>query len=107
MCSYWAIKLAEDMNGDGRFTISDIGLWIKYLFFFPVDYLIGFFITKFPTFTEFIELGPNWCHAFPSGVFGIFTWGFCFPIGPVIGLGLFLMFDESLHKWATIKDKPR
>jgi hypothetical protein len=102
LCSYWVIKIAEDMNGDGRFTISDVGLWTKYFFFFPGDSLIVFLTMNFPTFTEFVEVGPNWCHGVLSGVFGVFVWGFCL----LIGLGLLSTLREILDKWAPIKHKP-
>jgi len=103
MCSYWTIKLAEDMNGDGQFTIRDIGLWIKYFFYLPGDFLVGQIVINFPGFSRFFEINATWCHGFLSGLFGFFVWGFCL----LIVVGLLVTIGEALDKWAPIKDKPQ
>jgi hypothetical protein len=33
-------KIAWDMNGDGMVTISDVWLWLKWIFFAPGDLLL-------------------------------------------------------------------
>jgi hypothetical protein len=103
MCSYWVIKLAEDMNGDGRFTVSDVGLWIEYFFFLPGDFLVGQMVIKVPRFSQFFEINDTWCHGFLSGLFGLFFLGYRF----FIVLGLLGMILEALDKWAPVKDKPQ
>jgi len=78
MCSYWAIKLVGDMNGDGYFTISDIGLWVKYFFYLPGDFLVGIIVLNYPRFSRFFEIDVSWCHDFLSGLTGFVFWGLCF-----------------------------
>lgn len=103
MCSYWVLTLAEDMNRDGHFTISDVGLWIKYFFYLPGDFLVGQIVNKVPWFSQFFEINDTWCHGFLSGLFGFFVWGFCL----LIAVGLLLSIKEALDKWAPVKDKPQ
>jgi hypothetical protein len=87
------------MNRDGRFTVSDVGLWITYFLFLPGDYFIGFAINSLPDFTEFFEISFNRCHGTLSDVFGLLIWGFCC----LIGLGVGSRLQEA---WTLIKNKP-
>lgn len=103
MCSHWIVKLAKDMNGDGYFTISDVGMCFKYLFFLPGDYLIGLIIIYFSTFAKFFEVNPDWCHGFLAGLAGFAFWAFCF----IMLIGFVGVIYEELHKWFPSKQQPK
>ena len=61
-----------DMNRDGAVTISDVGLWIKWLFFYPGDILIGGIgPSKIGTF---LELTPASFGGLGSGVLSVLGW---------------------------------
>jgi len=62
------------MNLDGVVTISDSWLWIKWLFFYPGDYLISVFIKKPDDIAIFLELSPTSYGGWGSGVLSIFMW---------------------------------
>ena len=49
-------KWVADMNADGIVTISDVWLWIEWLFYWPGDGFIYILIHKFSTFAQFFEL---------------------------------------------------
>lgn len=73
-----------DMNVDGRITISDVWLWIKWLFFYPGDLVIAGLIEYLPTVAAFLELTYNsysgTLSGFVSGmlwlIFAVFVAGF-------------------------------
>jgi len=46
MTRQWAFIL--DMNRDGAVTISDVGLWMKWLFFYPGDFIHSALIALTP-----------------------------------------------------------
>lgn len=103
MCSYWATKLAEDMNGDGRFTVSDIGLWINYLFYLPGDFLVGQIVINFRGFSRFFEIDASWCHGFLAGLVGFAFWAFCF----ILLIGFVVVIYEEFHKWFPSKQQSK
>lgn len=48
-----------DMNGSGSVTVSDVWLWIKWVYFWPGDAFIDVMIRNFPTIAAFFELSTN------------------------------------------------
>ena len=65
----WFIE--KDMNCDGAFTISDIGLWLKWVFFLPGDGALWLLLQR-PGLANFLELSPasysGWGTGLASGV---------------------------------------
>ncbi|MGD8340619.1 MAG: hypothetical protein PVH89_07535, partial [Gammaproteobacteria bacterium] len=53
--SIWA-RLGADINGDGTFTIADLGPWLLDILVIPGDALIYLVITYAPELAEFLEL---------------------------------------------------
>ena len=50
-------SFVSDMNFDGSITVSDVGLWIGWLFFYPGDWIISMIVgTGFGNFFEFSYL---------------------------------------------------
>src|SRR5882724_2376198 len=48
----------QDINGDGKVTISDVDGWVKWLFFYPGDSLIHVLLKKNVEAAGFFELTP-------------------------------------------------
>ncbi|HSG63838.1 MAG TPA: hypothetical protein VLD39_02515, partial [Gammaproteobacteria bacterium] len=48
--------LSDDMNLDGRFTTSDVWLWLVHIFFLPGDGLLWLMLTYMPGLARFLEL---------------------------------------------------
>lgn len=47
-------RFQQDMNGDGVVTVSDVWLWVKWLFYYPGDWLIDILTnTALGRFLEF------------------------------------------------------
>ncbi len=60
-----------DMNGDGVVSISDIWLWIKWVFFAPGDFIIIIIMNwapKVAAFFEFTMMGVA------SGIISLLMW---------------------------------
>ena len=68
----WSFQM--DMNWDGVVTISDIWLWIKWLYFYPGDGFLHIIITTSPSVATFFELTVNDFGGGLSGSFSFFTW---------------------------------
>lgn len=49
-------EFVADMSQNGLVTVSDLWLWIKWLYFWPGDGLIYLAILKTPAIAEFFEL---------------------------------------------------
>jgi len=52
-------KFVADMNRSGTVTVSDVWLWIEWLYFWPGDGLIYLAITKAPGLAKFFELSAG------------------------------------------------
>lgn len=50
---HWRPRI--DFNSDGAFTITDVLLWCRWLFFVPGDVMISAFL-QFPSFSAFFEI---------------------------------------------------
>lgn len=64
------------MNGDGAITISDVFLWVKWLYFYPGDYVIAYTGNTF--LGIFLEFDGNSFGGIGSGVISFFLWGSLF-----------------------------
>lgn len=66
--------LQWDLNGDGRFTIGDIVLWLEEAFFLPGDWSIWLLSTYLPGTGKFLELDDSDYGGVFSGFVSAFTW---------------------------------
>ena len=64
---------AADMNGDGVFTITDVWLMVKYVYFAPGDLIIFAHLSDRELPTLF-ELDANWLCGWTSGVISGVIW---------------------------------
>jgi hypothetical protein len=52
-------EFVADMTGNGYVTVSDLWLWIEWLYFWPGDGLIWLVIRYLPPLAAFLELNPG------------------------------------------------
>ena len=62
------------MNGDTLFTIYDIWLLLKQLFFLPGDSLLWLILVKVPSLGTFLELSTANSQGFLSGAISAIFW---------------------------------
>jgi DNA-binding MarR family transcriptional regulator len=67
-------SLVWDGNADGRFTVTDVGLWLQTLFFLPGDTLIWFSLTYTPEVTQFFEVDAGQYGSTFSALLSVFVW---------------------------------
>ena|SRR5713101_7473981 len=72
----WDIRwhIAWDMNGDGVVTISDAGLWLKWIFFAPGDLLLLLLMMYGTPAALFLEINPDSLSGFLSGLISASLW---------------------------------
>lgn len=63
-----------DMNGDGAFTITDIGLWLQYAFFVPGDWIIWACLQYWPEMSQFLEIDTSVYGSTFSALISVFGW---------------------------------
>lgn len=63
-----------DMNIDGRVTISDVWLWIKWLYFYPGDLLIAGIAGVTPATAHFFEFNQGSYGGAFSGIVSLLAW---------------------------------
>lgn len=63
-----------DMNYSGSITISDVWLWIKWLYFYPGDGFVYFILNVVPDLGHFFEITYSSYGGVLSGVFSFFSW---------------------------------
>lgn len=73
-------RIEEDMNGDGRITISDVRGWIAFAFFAPGDALLSGLLHA-PRVAEFLEITPAWFGGWASGFASFCLWVACLTVG--------------------------
>lgn len=74
------IELAKDMNGDGAITISDVGLWAKWVFGLAGDYVLILMMKWIPALAHFLEIGPALLGGWLSGTISALAWVILFTI---------------------------
>jgi len=52
-------EFVADMNRSGVVTVSDVWLWVKWLYFWPGDGLIYLAVTQAPDLAKFFELSAS------------------------------------------------
>jgi hypothetical protein len=62
------------MNGDGMVTISDVWLWLKWIFFAPGDFLLLVLMKYGTSVALFLEITPANISGVLSGVISAFVW---------------------------------
>lgn len=62
----WNVRwiFEADMNADGVVSISDVWLWIKWVYFAPGDFALLMLMSKAPSLAMFLEID----------IFSIFGW---------------------------------
>ena len=72
----WDIRwqIASDMNGDGVVTIADVGLWIKWIFLAPGDFLVLLTLIYATPIALFLEISTENISGFMSAALSLFTW---------------------------------
>lgn len=80
-----------DMDYSGSVTISDLGLWYKWLFFYPGDYFLSLMIDKTPKIVDFFEITVNDYGGFLSGGISVIC---CF----ALIFGFIGMFEDEEEK---------
>jgi hypothetical protein len=63
-----------DVNGDGQFTISDLGMWLQHAYFLPGDWIIWCTLTYSPTISRFFEIGVSDYRSTLSALLSVFVW---------------------------------
>jgi hypothetical protein len=69
-------EFREDMNGDGAVTITDVGLWLKWFFFYPGDLIVAGLIGT--PVGNFLELRPSDFGGGWSFTLSLVSWLFAF-----------------------------
>lgn len=83
--------IAYDMNCDGVFTISDVGLWLRWAFFLPGDGLLWLLFKIWPGLATFLELTISDYGGVFSVAFSIAAW--------LSVLGSILQMLIELRQW--------
>ena len=78
MTRQWAFIL--DMNRDGAVTISDVGLWMKWLFFYPGDFIHSALIALTPGVASVLGLSPEGYGGWGAGLVSAYVWFNALPI---------------------------
>jgi len=67
-------RFVADMNGDGAVTISDVWLWVKWLYFYPGDGVLHLLATNLPSVAKFFEVSTDSYGGYISGFISFFIW---------------------------------
>lgn len=94
-------QFIKDMNFDGYVTISDVWLWINWLFFLPGDKIIHYFLTaQDPGIRVFFEITPEFYGGWVSGILSALVWFLAFLL-----FSLLTVVNESVKEWFRGKIK--
>jgi hypothetical protein len=69
-------QVAADMNNDGRITISDVGLWVKWMLFLPGDGFLSIVILGAPDMADFLEIDSSNLYGWVSLALSLVLWPF-------------------------------
>lgn len=64
---------AEDMNGDGVFTITDVGKIIEFIWFLPAKVGVSALESQ-PQLASFLEINCNTGTSWGAGIFSFIVW---------------------------------
>lgn len=67
-------EFTADMNGDLAVTISDVWLWIKWLYFYPGDSLVATILKGLPSVAAFFEMSESSYGGAFAGIVSIPLW---------------------------------
>lgn len=67
-------EFIEDMNYSGSVTISDVWLWVKWLYFYPGDVLFRILMIHAPDVARFFEITPDLYGGVLSFIISGFVW---------------------------------
>jgi DNA-binding MarR family transcriptional regulator len=68
------IPFVWDVNADGRFTVTDVGLWLQHAFFLPGDWVIWMTIRYLPDLGQFLEVDAAQYRSTFSALISVFCW---------------------------------
>ena len=68
-------SFVADMNFDGSISISDVWLWIKWLYFYPGDGLVYLLLNKAPSIASFFEMAISSYGGVFSGIVSLVFFG--------------------------------
>jgi DNA-binding MarR family transcriptional regulator len=63
-----------DINNDGTFTVTDLGLWLQHVFFLPGDWIIWMILRYTPEIGRFLEVGTREYGSSFSALLSVFSW---------------------------------
>lgn len=69
-------NFVADMNHSGSVTISDVWLWVGWLFFYPGDFAVSLLISELPRVALFFEITYESYGGFLSGAISAWFWLF-------------------------------
>ncbi len=84
----------SNMNGDGIFTISDVGAWIGWFFFYPGD-LVIYGILSIEQLARFFEVTPAHYGGLFSFLFGL----------AILQIPLLMLFIRRFEEWYEQKQR--
>lgn len=63
-----------DVNNDGSFTVTDLGLWLHHVFFLPGDWMIWMILRYTPEIGRFLEVDTREYGTSFSALLSVFSW---------------------------------
>jgi len=67
-------SLAKDIDGDGNFTIYDVTGWVGWLFFYPGDWVLSGFFSRYKGAASFFQVTPDDYGGFLSFLISLAAW---------------------------------
>ena len=83
--------LVWDVNRDGNFTVTDLGLWLQHTFFLPGDWLIWIMLRYAPGLGRFLEVDAGAYGSTVSALLSVFSW-----------LGVIVLIMTTSHYLAAV-----
>lgn len=80
-----------DVNNDGSFTVTDLGLWLQNVFFLPGDWLIWMMLRYAPEVGRFLEVDAGAYGSTVAALLSVFSW-----------LGIIVVIMTTSHYLAAI-----
>ncbi|PSW06582.1 hypothetical protein [Photobacterium lipolyticum] len=67
-------SFVADMNYSGSVTVTDVGLWVQWLFFYPGDIVINMMTTFFPQASGLLGINNEVYGGLISFILSCFLW---------------------------------